>query len=57
MSESRLDTSSFRLPEGKDLEVVLVRLDDGRIVARTADELPEPERKETPATSPAPAKP
>ena len=57
MSESRLDTSLFRLPEGRDLEVVLVRLDDGRIVARTAEELPPPERKETPPAAPGPAKP
>lgn len=49
MPESRLDTSLFKLPEGKDVEVVLVRLDDGTIVARTADELPPPERKEAPA--------
>jgi hypothetical protein len=57
LSESRLDTSLFRLPDGVDVEVVLVRLEDGRIVARTAEELPPPERKETPATSPAPGKP
>jgi len=57
LSESRLDTSLFRLPEGRDLEVVLVRLDDGRIVARTAEELPPPERKETPPAAPGPAKP
>lgn len=57
MSTSPLDTFKFRLPEGKDLEVVLVRLADGRLVARTADELPAPERTETPATSPPSEKP
>lgn len=57
MSESRLDTSLFRLPEGKDLEVVLIRLEDGRIVARTAEELPPPERKETPSAAPGQSKP
>lgn len=31
--------SSFRLPEAVDVEVVLVRLSDGRIVARTREEL------------------
>lgn len=57
MSESRLDTSLFRLPDGLDVEVVLLRLEDGRIVARTADELPPPERKETPAPAPGSVKP
>lgn len=36
---SKLSESSFRLPEGEDVEVVFLRLDDGRIVARTKDEL------------------
>ena len=36
---SPLEKSSFRLPSGEDIEVVLVRLDDGRIVARTPEEL------------------
>lgn len=31
--------SSIRLPEREDVEVVLVRLDDGTIVARTREEL------------------
>ena len=31
--------SSIRLPEREDVEVVLVRLDDGTIVARTRAEL------------------
>ena len=29
----------FKLPEIEDVEVYLVRLEDGRIVARTRDEL------------------
>lgn len=29
----------FRVPEVEDIEVVLIRLADGRIVARTAEEL------------------
>ena len=32
---------SFQLPEGKSLEVVMVRLPDGRVVARTREELEE----------------
>jgi hypothetical protein len=32
---------SFQLPEGKSLEVVMVRLKDGRMVARTKEELEE----------------
>ncbi len=36
---SPLDESSFRLPSGEDVEVAFVRLEDGRIVARTKDEL------------------
>lgn len=38
-NESKLDGLSFRLPNAEEIEVVLVRLDDGRIVARTKDEL------------------
>ena len=34
-------TMSFQLPEGKSLEVVMVRLSDGRVVARTREELEE----------------
>jgi len=30
---------SFQLPEGKSVEVVMVRLKDGRVVARTREEL------------------
>ena len=36
---------SFRIPEVEDKEVVLVRLEDGRIVARTKEEIEE-EREE-----------
>lgn len=39
--------TSFQLPEGKQLDVHLVRLSDGRVVARTADELA---RAQPPAT-------
>ena len=35
--------SSIRLPEQEDVEVVLVRLDDGTIVARTRQELEKAE--------------
>jgi len=35
----------FKVPEVEEVEVVFVRLPDGRIVARTPDELEE-ERKE-----------
>lgn len=35
----------FKLPEVEEVEVVFVRLEDGRIVARTPDEL-EAEKKE-----------
>ena len=49
---SPLESSSFRLPSGEDIEVVFVRLDDGRIVARTPEELELLERDEsTPAPS------
>ncbi len=34
-------TISFRLPRGEDVEVYLVRLADGRLVARTGAELAE----------------
>jgi len=36
----------FRVPEVEDKEVYLVRLEDGRIVARTKEELEEQEEKE-----------
>ena len=36
----------FRVPEVEDKEVYLVRLEDGRIVARTKEELEEEEAKE-----------
>lgn len=35
----------FRVPEVEDVEVFLVRLEDGRIVARTAEELEEEKRE------------
>ena len=35
----QLKTSRLLLPTGASVEVVVVRLDDGRIIARTADEL------------------
>lgn len=40
-----LSGSSFRLPDGTDVEVVIVRLEDGRVVARTKDELARTEKK------------
>jgi len=36
----------FRVPEVEDKEVYLVKLEDGRIVARTKEELEEEEEKE-----------
>ncbi len=30
---------SLRLPEAKEHEIVLIRLEDGRVVARTREEL------------------
>jgi len=36
----------FRVPEVEDKEVYLLRLEDGRIVARTKEELEEEEEKE-----------
>jgi len=33
------DLLKFRVPEVEDIEVVLIRLEDGTIVARTAAEL------------------
>ena len=36
----------FRVPEVEDKEVYLVRLEDGRIVARTKEELEEEEEEE-----------
>jgi len=36
----------FRVPEVEDKEVYLVQLEDGRIVARTKEELEEQEEKE-----------
>ena len=50
---SKLEESSFRLPEGKDVEVVIVRLDDGRIIARTKEELELLERPEATEGPPA----
>jgi hypothetical protein len=35
----------FTVPETKDVEVYMVRLPDGRIVARTAEELREVEHE------------
>ena len=37
---------SFRIPEVKDKEVVLLRLEDGRIVARTREEIEEVKEEE-----------
>jgi hypothetical protein len=43
--EERERLLRFRFPEVREVEVFLVRLEDGRIVARTKEEL-EPEKKE-----------
>lgn len=43
--------SRLRLPQAKDVEVVLLRLPDGRIVARTREEL-EAEAAPAGGTSP-----
>lgn len=50
---SKLDGLSFRLPDGEDVEVAIVRLDDGRIVARTKEELELLERPEPAPEAPA----
>lgn len=52
-NESKLDGLSFRLPAAEEVEVVIVRLDDGRIVARTKEELELLERPE-PSEEPPP---
>ena len=38
-SPSRIGTSLFPLPNGKEVEVIFVELPDGRIVPRTREEL------------------
>ena len=38
-SPSPFATSRLPLPDGQEIEVCLVRLEDGRIVARTREEL------------------
>jgi hypothetical protein len=53
MSETPI--TSFQLPEGKTINVKLVKLADGRIVARTVDELaaaPPPVNSVSAATLP-----
>jgi len=37
----------FNLPEAKEVEVVLVKLEDGTIVARTVEELKKNGRKQS----------
>lgn len=49
-------TISFRLPSGKTADVFVVKLADGRIVARTPDELAEMPASAAPA-APQPATP
>jgi len=41
-----LRSLKFRVPEMEDVEVYLVRLEDGRVVARTREELEELEEEE-----------
>lgn len=38
-SPSRIGTSLLPLPSGQEVEVVIVRLPDGRLVGRTREEL------------------
>lgn len=44
--------SSLRLPQRQDVEIVLIRLDDGTIVARAAHELRPGEKVPVPPTPP-----
>jgi urease beta subunit len=44
-------TTSFRLPDGKQIDVHLVKLAGGRIVARTRDELERVQPTPSPATA------
>jgi len=50
-SPSRTNTRLVPLPEGKEVEIVLVKLADGRLVGRTREEL------EAAPSAPAPAAP
>lgn len=36
---SKLEGSSFRLPDGRDVEVVFLRDEHGNVTARTAEEI------------------
>jgi len=36
---------SVRLPEGQEVEVVLIRLPDGRVIARTREEIEAAQQK------------
>ena len=47
-------TSSFQLPDAETVEIVLVRLPGGKLVARTADELLTRPTPPTPSTPGAP---
>lgn len=49
-----VDTFSFQLPEVADTEVFLVRLSDGRVVARTKDELKNMEEPKRPGEASSP---
>ena len=53
---SPLDESSFRLPSGEEVEISIIRLEDGRIVARTKEELELLERDDPTSTAPASSK-
>lgn len=44
--------SPFRIPETRELELVSIRLDDGRIVVRTAEELLRANPRPTPGGVP-----
>lgn len=47
-----LSTSLLKTPAGREVEVVLLRLPDGRLVARTAEEVKAANPEPTPATEP-----
>ena len=44
-------TSKLRLPEGREIEIVLVELEDGRMVGRTREEIELQEKAAPPGGS------
>lgn len=55
LSRPPLGRSFFRLPRKREVEVVLVETPDGRIVARTPDELELLEKSKEAPIAPSPA--